>query len=159
VVIFEVQGVSIDSFAPNEPVKISTDPDHFYSPAGNGLDHHLYAHLDIDGNPDTQYATGYLGDRRPSDPTSSQFESNNLRLDPHGEYLNGCYFLLADGHVRYLVGSQVSAGFDARNSKDKQGASYDGQSACGTDSVLPLVTSANETYREDPGFMATFSTK
>ena len=67
------------------------------------------------------FATGYLG---------SRIYSNDTQFFPVARHLNGSNFLLADGHVKWLLGSKVSTG---------QISAAD--PSCAEDSTLPLCAS------------------
>lgn len=61
------------------------------------------------------YATGYLGGITPATPTD--FDNQ-----PLGRHTDGSTFLLADGHVKWARGSNVSPGASANASTDAQAA-------------------------------------
>lgn len=73
----------------------------YYATCGDGVINITWVgdHVARNGS---SYATGYLGGRRP-DP--GVFESAN------GRHSDGSNYLLADGHVKWLRGSQVSSGW------------------------------------------------
>ena len=114
VLLFEVSGVTAAVGEPWEggPGAVSG---RYFSSSGNGLDHRLYAHKDVQTGTDNQYATGYLGARTPPDPAQTQFAPATGR---HG---GGSNFLLADGHVRWLRGDRVSSGLNASGEGCHQG--------------------------------------
>lgn len=80
-----------------------------FSAAGNGLDNRLYAQVAFITSIENQYATGYLGGRKPFDPNATQF------ADAEGRHTAGSNFLLGDGHAQWLRGSAVSSGLNALN--------------------------------------------
>jgi len=85
------------------------------------------------------YSTGKLGNPQWPDTT---------RLDPNfptGRHTDGANYALADGHVKYLKGSQVSPGQIAADSSDPQGK--------GSANVAAGTAASN------PSFAATFSTR
>ena len=66
----------------------------------------------INGLPAYAFATGYLGSR-------GQFSGEYTT--PTGRHSDGANYLLADGHVKWLRGSQISSGYTALNETDPQG--------------------------------------
>lgn len=87
--------------------------------------------------------TGYMGNRGQQNCGAYVSDPNNLQgSGPTGRHTDGSNFLMADGHVKWLRGSQVSTGASTNAESDKQdgfGAGY----AAGT---------------QDPTFTVTFST-
>ena len=61
------------------------------------------------------YSTGYFGGITPATP-------NDFDNKTTGRHTDGSNFLFADGHVKWLRGSQVSPGPSALNATDLQGA-------------------------------------
>ena len=91
---------------------------------------------DKPGNPPpgatVQYDTGYLGGRG---------VYNGGFYQPTGRHSDGADYLMTDGHVKWLRGSQVSSGAQsAVTSTDDQGATQGGTSAAGTDNPNWVVT-------------------
>ncbi|HZT43436.1 MAG TPA: DUF1559 domain-containing protein [Chthonomonadaceae bacterium] len=120
-----------------------------FSAAGNGLDNRLYAQVTFFTSIENQYATGYLGGRKPFDPSATQF------ADPQGRHADGSNFLLGDGHAQWLRGAAVSSGLNAVNefcSQDNQPA----VSGCTGDA---WTFYAAGTGSSAGGFRATFSTR
>lgn len=105
IVLFEVSGVTANVMEPVEGATPGGWEGYYFSASGNGLDNRLYAYKTATTGPDNQYATGLLGGRPPQPP--SQFH-NKL-----GRHSGGSNFLLADGHVHWLLGSNVSSGLNA----------------------------------------------
>ena len=70
-----------------------------------------------------QFVTGPLGNRAAVAPMSGY----GGYIDPttKGRHTDGSNFLLADGHVKWYRGSQVSSGFNAANSTDPQQSGSD----------------------------------
>ena len=97
-------------------------------------------------------ATGYLG---VSGPRSTLFDSalGGHYLAPFGRHTDGANFLLCDGHVRWLRGSQVSTG-DIRTA-DPNPAKVETTTA-DQDQCLPINGSAAGTESAQP-WAATFS--
>ena len=143
VLLFEVSGVTANIQAPNEGIVDGT-PGNYMSAASCGLDNRLYAHKSNDTGTDNTYATGLIGGRTPSSPT--QFNPAS------GRHSGGANYWLADGHVRWLIGGQVSSGLNAP-------ADY-----CNQDNEPPLagcsVSGGTQTAAGSgsPTFTATFST-
>jgi prepilin-type N-terminal cleavage/methylation domain-containing protein/prepilin-type processing-associated H-X9-DG protein len=106
VLLFEVSGVTANVTTSREGLDIGLPGMHF-SASGNGLDNRLYAQKDWATRVENQYATGYLGNRRPFDPQATQFAS------PNGRHGSGANYVFCDGHARFLPGSQVSSGRNA----------------------------------------------
>jgi prepilin-type N-terminal cleavage/methylation domain-containing protein/prepilin-type processing-associated H-X9-DG protein len=71
-----------------------------------------------------QFVTGQLGGRPMTVPSKSQYGGY---IDPatKGRHTDGSNYLLADGHVKWYHGSQVSSGFNAANSTDPQQSGSD----------------------------------
>ncbi|HEX5322677.1 MAG TPA: DUF1559 domain-containing protein [Capsulimonadaceae bacterium] len=106
VLLFEVSGVDANVADGMEGAEAGGSPADYFSASSNGLDNRLYAYKDASTGPDNQYATGYLGGRPPSPP--SQFHH------AQGRHSGGSHYLLADGHVQWLMGDMVSSGLNAR---------------------------------------------
>lgn len=104
VLLFEVSGVTANIVDPMEGAEPGGTEGYYFSASANGLDNRLYAYKTATTGPDNQYATGLLGGRPPSPP--SQFRNP-------GRHSGGSNFLLADGHVRWLTGADVSTGLNA----------------------------------------------
>ncbi|MDR3708713.1 MAG: DUF1559 domain-containing protein [Capsulimonadaceae bacterium] len=67
-------------------------------------------------NDGSTFATGYLGGRGTFGNPYGQFAS------PTGRHNNGANYLMADGHVKWLMGNLVSSGTVAPNSTYAQGS-------------------------------------
>jgi len=108
------------------------------SPAVNGLDINLStAPADMINNSDglpygtavsafaLKYATGYLGGRTPA--TTTAFAATT------GRHTDGANFLAADGHVKWLKGVAVSAGYNGTAGYGQDGAAA--STAAATDAL------------------------
>ena len=131
VLLFEVSGVTANVTDPAEGAMPGGRVGHYFSASGNGLDNRLYAHLDVSTGTDNHYATGALGGR-PTAPTG-QFQP------AQGLHSGGSCFLLADGHVKWMRGADVSSGLPAASPTAPQGATQDGFSAAGTQAAMAGV--------------------
>jgi prepilin-type processing-associated H-X9-DG protein len=120
---------------------------YYFSASGNGLDNRLYAYKTATTGPDNQYATGLLGGRPPSPP--SQFH-NHL-----GRHSGGSNFLLADGHVQWFLGSEVSSGLNAPTPMCNQ----DDTPALAGCAIAPGELHAAGSLSTNVPFKATFSAK
>ena len=127
VILFEVSGVTSNVADPCEGAESGGRMGQYLSASGNGLDNRLYAHLDNVTGTDNHYATGFLGGRATS--AGGQFDP---AVGRHG---GGSNYLLADGHVRWSQGAQISSGLAAASPSDPQGATADGFSAAGTEAA------------------------
>jgi len=136
VTLFEVSGVTANLADLAEGAGPGETPGRYFSASGNGLDNRLYAHKTPETGYDNRYATGALG-ARPTDE-DGQFQPTI------GRHSGGSCYLLADGHVKWMRGAEVSSGLPAGLPTDPQGATWDGFSAAGTESA-------------GPGAVATFS--
>ena len=149
VLLFEVSGISADLQDTSEGAAPLFAPGANFSASGTGLDNRLYAQITDSTSPDNQYATGMLGGRPPSPP--SQFQI------PTGRHGGGSNFLLADGHVRRLSGSAVSAGVNAlapecsQDNSPTKAACADSPNPTDPEPVLRAAGTAS------PVFRATFS--
>ncbi len=82
-----------------------------------------------------QYDTGFLGNRG---AFNGGFGTPARAIGRHTDAAN---YLMADGHVKWLRGSQVSSGGNnAAKSTDAQGATSNGNSAAGTDDPTYVAT-------------------
>jgi prepilin-type N-terminal cleavage/methylation domain-containing protein/prepilin-type processing-associated H-X9-DG protein len=93
------------------------DPD-ISSPVGNGVD--LFGAGFGNGDTALHYATGALGN------TNIDHQNNNVQLDS-GEYFPGAHFegsnfLAADGHVKWLKGKKICAGWPAAKPQNIRGS-------------------------------------
>lgn len=91
--------------------------------------------------------TGYLGN--PPVVTDS-YTGYKASYNPTGRHTGGSNFVMADGHAKFLRGSQVSPGMTATNSTDAQGANT------GVWGGKNFPTAAGTTA-QNPSFAATFS--
>lgn len=98
-------------------------------------------------------ATGYMGQ---FGPRTSNFDSapGGHYLSPAGRHTEGANFLLCDGHVKWLRGSQVSTG-DIRTSDPTNSAKIETPTS-NQDQCLPLGGSAAGTESAEL-WAATFS--
>ncbi len=140
--LFEVQGVYANTAEAHEGAEGRGFPDLHFSASGNGLDNRLYALKDWKTSPENQYATGYLGGRRPFNPGETQF------VRPEGRHLGGSNYLLGDGHASWKRGEAVSSGRNASAPR------------CSQDN-RPAEANCNGQFRaggtESPSFALTFS--
>ncbi len=85
--------------------------------------------------PTVEYGTGFLGNR-------SAFNGGfGTPARPIGRHTDAANYLMADGHVKWLRGSQVSSGGqNAAKSTNVQGATNSGNSAAGTDDPTYVAT-------------------
>lgn len=127
VMLFEVSGVTANVAAHSEGAAAGGVMGKNLSASGNGLDNRLYAHLDDSTGTDNRYATGHLGGRL-TGPTG-QFQP------AAGRHTMGANYLLADGHVRWIRGANVSSGLVAAAASDVQGATANGFSAAGAETT------------------------
>ena len=96
------------------------------SPAGDGLgqsydptgynSQKTADQVDAQGDGKLKYATGYLNG---VSQNLGQFNSPNGRHSGGGN-AGGSNFVMCDGHAKFLTGTQVSPGFNAKNPTDKQ---------------------------------------
>ncbi len=107
VMLFEVSGVLVNVNDPREGGDPGSKTGRNYSASSIGLDNRLYAQRDWNTRIENQYETGYLGNRQPPNPSTTQFVN---RLGRHSQ---GSNYLLGDGHVKWLRGSAVSSGLNA----------------------------------------------
>ena len=131
VLLFEVSGVTANAADPAEGAELGGQPGRYFSASGNGLDNRLYAHRDESTGTDNRYSTGVLGGRS-AGPTG-QFQP------AQGRHSGGASYLLADGHAKWLRGTEVSSGLAAAFPADPQGASQGGFSAAGTETADPVA--------------------
>jgi len=77
----------------------------------------------VSGNMEGYYATGFMGQRGgviSSVPTQPSAATGGLYLNGTGLHLGGSNFLMADGHVKWLIGDAVSTGASAAKSVNAQ---------------------------------------
>lgn len=142
VMLFEVQGVvaGIDKSdegqafqnAPYATVPSTTLPTIALSPAGNGVDvsggtDPLISAGAQPGTP--KFATGWYPNN------SGGQNSATVTTGTTGIHTDGANYLLADGHVKFLRSSSVSAGENAASSTDVEGANATPVRAAGTGSM------------------------
>lgn len=130
VLVFEVSDVLANIYEPREGSDPGGRHGRNFSASSNGLDNRLYAQRDWSTRTENQYQTGYLGNRLPPDPQSTQFQN------PLGRHLAGSNFLMGDGHVKWLKGSAISSGFNATNEN------------CYQDNIPPVAACAGEFHAE-----------
>ena len=123
VLLFEVQGYEA---LVNNPEGYGSN----VTPAGSGLDTKIWVwNFEVKG----AYATGLMGGRAGTiGSTGGHFLAQN------GRHLEGSNFLMVDGHVKWLKGSNVSSGWQAA-------------------SPASAPTSDKAAGTEAPGFAVTFS--
>ena len=109
VMCFEVQKGFVDSNA------ASTEDD---SPTGNG--NSLLGANFGNGNTNLRYATGVMDNLFP-DFQNNNWADNGVPFP--AAHFEGCNYLAADGHVKYLLPSQVSGGLTNTNTNGAQGGS------------------------------------
>ncbi|BDI33765.1 hypothetical protein CCAX7_58160 [Capsulimonas corticalis] len=147
VMLFEVSGVTANVRDSREGIEWGGVSGEFLSASSSGLDNRLYARKDVTTDVDNRYATGMMGGRTPQ--PNGQFQPS------FGRHIYGSNFLLADGHVKWLRGANVSSGLDAPQSNCRQG-NIPALSGCdGTDQ--PFNAAGTET--DAPDVTATFSTE
>lgn len=78
-------------------------------------------------NVNVKFVTGILGGRAVN--TSSYPYGGYIDTSTLGRHTDGSNYLLADGHVKWYRGSQVSSGFNAASPTDPQGAGDDSAAA------------------------------
>ena len=66
-----------------------------------------------------QFVTGQLGGRAMTVPTKSPY-GGYIDASTKGRHTDGSNYLMADGHVKWYRGSQVSSGFNAATPTDPQ---------------------------------------
>ena len=101
----------------------------YASPSSNGWDISVGASAGV--NNYSPLSTGYMGSRTTSAfgfynaaPFAGSTQGNGvITTPPDGIHTSGSNFLLCDGHVKWLRGSQVSSGLNAYLATDNQGAS------------------------------------
>lgn len=74
-------------------------------------------------NGTAKFATGYMGKRTYSTSTSCNWNTGFVAGcydGPYGRHFEGSNYVMADGHAKWLRGSQVSSGPSAVNSTDAQ---------------------------------------
>lgn len=96
------------------------------SVAGNGYSGQLFNTV---GTPTGMYATGLMGDRpasigMPQSPLVASGTDNGQFDGATGRHIGGSDFLLADGHVKWLLGSLVSTGDTAQSANSVQDSTY-----------------------------------
>ena len=106
-----------------------TDPTEINSQSTEG--YYLYGNSSIH-----DFATGYFGNR-------GQFSTEFIT--PTGRHSDGSNYLLADGHVKWLRGNQISSGYTANNETDPQ-----------QPNSMPFPTAAGS-GDSTGGYVATFS--
>jgi prepilin-type N-terminal cleavage/methylation domain-containing protein/prepilin-type processing-associated H-X9-DG protein len=78
------------------------------------------------GNPRGFYATGVLsnepGTAAPDPDKKANSQTSAYYQYLYGRHLEGANYLMADGHVKWLKGDSVSAGWEAKTSTSAQGA-------------------------------------
>ena len=104
VLLVEVSGFAFNpADDPADPFGPAQGANHgFYSPAGNGLDAELYG-IEAVYNIAGSYAGGYMG--------SGALTSYAQYPSAMGRHTSGSNFLLADGHIKWMLGGSVSIGY------------------------------------------------
>jgi prepilin-type processing-associated H-X9-DG protein len=87
-----------------------------------------------EGGYDTGYMSGVFTDTGYAPSLALNLDSVN----PNGRHTNGSEFLFVDGHVKWLTGASVSAGFSADTSTTASPGSTS-QEADGTSALHPGV--------------------
>jgi prepilin-type processing-associated H-X9-DG protein len=110
----------------------------YWSPSANGCNHVHIQGAAPDSGPKTLMMTGRLGSRTKS--TSSRWYPKGSSSNPEieGRHFAGSNYLLADGHVKWYKGEQVSSGSSATaptNAQNTGDDNSDGCRAAGTQSM------------------------
>ncbi|MDR3708917.1 MAG: DUF1559 domain-containing protein [Capsulimonadaceae bacterium] len=117
VMLFELQNYSTGmAWTPYHPVTVL--PGEWGSPIGNGCGG-AYNPMPIWNNPSVEYATGY-----PKDMSSCWYGDTYgyaTYTGPLGRHNGGACYLMADGHAKWFMGTQVSAGSNNGTSGDCTG--------------------------------------
>jgi len=146
VLLFEVENISANVSLVDEGAMTMDQIGRNFSSAGNGLDNRLYGQTDDTTSIRDQYATGYLGGRRPFDPAATQF------AHAEGRHTGGSNYLMGDGHAKWLAGSRVSSGLDSTQDNCNQDDTPHLSGCLGTFQAAGTAATGST-------FTATFSTK
>lgn len=109
VMLFEVQGNIASGYCAGYDVSNETQNQKQCSPAGEGTSDgssNLNGAGVVSGGGSLMYAFGY-----PYMPSGTTI-TLGLYASPTGRHSNGANFLMADGHVKWLLGTQVGVGYD-----------------------------------------------
>jgi prepilin-type processing-associated H-X9-DG protein len=104
----------------------SNDQDGWGNNSASGTGYNICDHPAGCQNTTATYATGYLGNLDTATGGSSNAGILNTGAD--GRHNKGANYLLVDGHVKFLLGTKVSPGYDASSST----ANPTGNAAAGT---------------------------
>ena len=117
----------------NTNVESASDPN---SPTSNGL-----------GANNTYCYAGYMGGGLGTFSGAATCSYGGaLNIGPLGRHQTGAVFAMADGHVKWLMGTQVSNGWNACTSKSSEGdgASIPGTTNfCATNNGAPYTNGSN----------------
>ena len=113
VLLCEISGDPVDVAADMIP---ANDPNINQSIGLNGVWERYFNNTNVN----IQFETGTLGNRTPQSSGGINEYGNYTDPTTKGRHSDGSNFLLCDGHVKWYRGSQVSSGFNAKNSTDPQ---------------------------------------
>jgi len=138
-------GWSTDVSAPNETNSLAL------SPSGNGdwLSNdgpgNACASCDL-ANGGIHYVTGWMSGRGNGTTAYQSWQAAGTQVGPQtGVHLSGANFAFMDGHVKWLLGSAVSAGFPAVNSTDAQTSNGSSKAAGTLATVAPFEATYSPT--------------
>jgi prepilin-type processing-associated H-X9-DG protein len=140
VMLFEVTGNAQANLMPTggqENIGDPENPGDYWSPAGIGVDDKLISRAST-FNGGSAYATGCLG-KRTSVSTCPIDVKDGKFLDTVGWHSSGANYLLADGHVKWFRGDNVSPGYAALLTTSAQ-VNTSPERAAGTDSTAFQIT-------------------
>ena len=117
--LFEATGINALLLDATEGIRSDTVGPQQFSGGGDGLNCNLEtagpSTTDSSPYPNAQYATGLLDNwQETTDHCPLQYE------DRTGRHANGSNFVAVDGHVKWLPGTRVSAGYNALSSSADQ---------------------------------------
>jgi prepilin-type N-terminal cleavage/methylation domain-containing protein/prepilin-type processing-associated H-X9-DG protein len=151
------------AFCSGDVTEMTTSCGNFGSGVTNGWD--TYSRNDgattwsllMTGDMGNRPSTEIYGFYNPTLYLGPSSKPGQVSATPTGRHTAGSNFLMADGHVKWLLGSQVSSGLSAFASTDNQGTSSD----TSTDNIAAARAAGTQSSQGatagSPAFAATFS--